>query len=341
VVRVGDHNTYIGIFQGGKLKVSYIAGIGQVGGRKHGQALTGETEVLDGSGPRLPAELVKELRHAFRFYQAQFPQQKVEEVLLVAGGERSSEAAALSSELGVAVHARKTSDFLSCEGDLIAAADTLDALGAVGAAAGVMREGDYPLRISLAPPPPRQLTGVRDAAIAAVSLAIVLGASLIFGGNLSRQAAAIRKDADGIKTVIASDLKPQIARLEDELKIRSIQNDAIRQKVEELQRANQVRLSQVIAEIAERRPEGIWLESVGLDEGRLSITGKTTSNEAYAEFISRLSGSPLLVWAAPNAIYREPDSRLYSFDVTGQVVGTGAPPPTPSAPSARGGPSGR
>jgi Tfp pilus assembly protein PilN len=86
-----------------------------------------------------------------------------------------------------------------------------------------------------------------------------------------------------------------------------------------------VRLSQVISEIAERKPQGLWLESVGTDGGKLLIKGTCVSNDVYANFIDNLSASPLVEWVTPSSIQRDSASGLFDFEVTGKVIGASAP----------------
>lgn len=324
VVMVTEHVSYIWIFQLGKLKVSYTANIGHAGGRRQARSLSDQGNAVDGGATRLPADLIKELRNCFRFFHTEHHPQRISKVMLLAGGDRTSEAVALSGDLGLPVEARGTADFLACDGDNVAAAGTVDAMSAIGASAGLCGPSNYPLTISLAPKRRKKLISVLDIVLGCTSLTAVIAASIFLGGNISHQAALNRAEANKDKAA-ATEISTKISTLEEELKLRNFRSEAVKSKIEELQKTQVVRLSQVISEIAERKPQGLWLESVGMDSGKLLIKGTCASNDIYANFIDYLSASPLIEWVTPSSIQRKQGGDMFEFEVTGRVIGSSVP----------------
>jgi len=295
---VGEMKTDVMIFDRGVLKLCYSANAGLPEQSEGGEWISPAPEQRDPFAP--PPQLYSELTHCFRFFQNQFPGRGVERVLVVADHPKAdllashlAEQLQLPVELGHPAYEMR----LPMEVDERAAATTraLSLAEFRGGALSALSEGAVFLPVNLLPVVRTfRLLSAPALRNAIIAMAVLLILSVVWAISMKhntdrqqRELATVERDIQVLQPEL--DMLRAIKQTEEELR------SEVERQTARIAKERAVRWSQILVDVAERFPEGMWLTQINSpDTTKISFTGMAVSRELIPQAIEALSGSPYL-----------------------------------------------
>jgi Tfp pilus assembly protein PilN len=295
---VGEVKTDVMIFDKGVLRLCYSANAGLPEETESGEWVTPLPEERDPFSA--PPQLFSELSHCFRFFQNQFPGSAVGRVLVVADHPKADLMVShLGTQLQVPVELGKPAYelHLPMEVDERAAAVTraLSLAEFRGAALNVLSEGAPFLPINLLP----TIRGARiltkpalTAVLVLMPLALLL--ALAWSVSLGSRIKSQNAEMDRTQAKIAA-LQPELDMLRAAQATEQALRNGVERETARIARERTVRWSQILVDISDRLPGGMWLtQSNSPDTTKITLTGIATSREIIPRAIESLAESPYL-----------------------------------------------
>ncbi len=293
---VGEVKTDVMIFDDGVLKLCYSANAGLPEQTEEGEWVNPLPEQRDPFAA--PPQLYSELAHCLRFFQNQFPGRGVDRLLIAADHPKAdllashlAEQLQLPVELGRPAHDLQ----LPMEVDEKAALTTraLSLAAFRGGAVGVLGEGETFLPINLLPQVRRSrlLTSpaIRRAMLVMGALFI---AAIVWMVSLNHKTDQRKRQLARVETQIRQ-LEPELEMLRAMKATEQELRNEVERQIARIAKERSVHWSQILVEIADRFPEGIWLDKISSpDASKITFTGIAMRRELIPRTIEALSESP-------------------------------------------------